>query len=328
MVLLAGALKGKQMAEVAKLGREQLDQLAEANAEALEKEIAALGLRQKGKDLDYRGFWRESEKVHEIFKKISPLKKGDRQRLWRVFSAVRAKVRSVQEKEREWKLFLQGKLDAQIGGLAEELDEILEKKTGEPEEVENLLYLVNCLKDACRGEFKSLPDTPDTAFILARMKDKTALDAEIRGKTLREIERAERFLKRTSKEKFTELKDSIQRLEADFGKISLPALKKMLRGINKEVMGPYLVKAQKLELKQIVEGMFKSFQKGAKKDESPAEKPAPGKRVLDKKGGTAEKADKITKLVDKIQAVDEKGKSKEIKVLLEELEESILGSQG
>ena len=293
------------------LSREQIKQLSDANSESLEKEIVELQILGTKADLNYRNFWLKSEEIHSIFKKINPLEKSERKRLWTFFQEVRNKVKEKQAREKEIEKSAFERASREVFALIEEIKEIISKEDREPFEVETLLFSLEQLKLAAKGDISALPDTPDKSFLIFRLKKKLKYEENLEKEIARTIRKAEKWLKNLSKKKFEEIKISLDKLESQIGSMPLSKVKKALRAISNEIFGPYLVKQQREDLKNQIVKLY--GESGKEKKEKKSEMIADLKQeeiAKDEKGSSPKKSGE--------------GKMKEIKILLEELEQSIL----
>lgn len=293
-----------------KLSREQIKQLSDANAESLQKEIVELKMLGAKEDLNYKDFWRKSEGIHSIFNKITPLEKSERRRLWILFQEVREKVKERQAKEKEVEKRVFEKTSKEIISLLEEVKEIIAKEAAEPYEVETLLFSLEQLKLVSKGDISSLPDTPEKSFIIFRLKKKLVYEENLEKEIAKTIKEADKWLKNVAKIKFEEIKASLKKLEGEIDLLPLSKLKKALKAISNEIMGPYLVKQQKEELKNQIVRLSEKMEKG-KKDNSSEKIPKEKQEAKAKEEEPAQ------------QKIGSK-KMKEVKILLEELEQSIL----
>jgi len=293
-----------------KLSREQIKQLSDANAESLQKEIVELKMLGVKEDLNYKDFWRKSEGIHSIFKKITPLEKSERRRLWILFQEVREKVKEKQAKEKEVEKRVFEKTSKEIISLLEEVKEIIAKEAAEPYEVETLLFSLEQIKLVSKGDISALPDTPEKSFIIFRLKKKLVYEENLEKEIAKTIKEADKWLKNVAKIKFEEIKASLNKLEVEIDLLPLSKLKKALKTISNEIMGPYLVKQQKEELKNQIVRLSEKMEKG-KKDNSSEKIPKEKQEAKAKEEEPAQ------------QKIGSK-KMKEVKILLEELEQSIL----
>lgn len=289
-----------------KLTKEQLKQLAEANAEALEKDIMNLQKLCESKDVNFQEFWQKSNKIHKIFKKITPIEKVDRERLWDLFLNVRLMVKQRQEKERVLKQILKERTIKEIFFLVSDAKDLIVKENKEAYEVEMLMFFIEKLESLLKGDFSSLPDTPETAFVAVRLK-KLKFDENIRKEILNTLKVGRKCLNKIADKKYRELKESIIKIANEMNKVPPLEINRHLKSIYSEITGSYLLKQQKDKLKKSIVLIL-------------------GK--LDLKGKEFESLNELkTNLIENKEKSREKTESekmKEIKILLEEIEQSIL----
>lgn len=308
------------MADQVKLSREERTQLEEANAEALEKEIAGLGDHFVKGRWDYRAFWAHSDRIHETFKKITPLKKSDRARLWDLFSDVREKVREKQDAERRYIQWLSDMRHDAVRGFIEEMEEILARPSKSDSDIEEIIYLQDSLRLMTQEGWQGFPDTPDVAMASQRMAGSPAGRdaAEMKRSALKSRKKSSQFLERGAAEKFAFLEKEIAEIEEKGGQMSQARMKSRMREIRKGILCPILLGEQKERLLRKVEGIMGASEPGLEDEAAlsgPAGRTGPGAGG-GPEGGASKPAGKI--------AGGSKRKSKpEVEALLGEIEMSL-----
>lgn len=234
------------MTKEIKLSKEEFNQLAEENAQLLNKRILLLSELLKKKNLNSKKFWIQSKEIHLLFKKITPLHNADRVHLWKLFENVREEAREKFKKEKLYEKVIEKRFEIEINSLIDELDTFIKSNTDKPSEVEYLLFLSQQLKSFLKGDFENLPDSPDLAFVLARRKGRKLLNKSLIGRIERYLIKCKTFLDTASNQKFCEIMESIQSLS----KSETPKnkTKNLMKQIRKEISHPILVKDQKEKL--------------------------------------------------------------------------------
>lgn len=247
------------------LTREQFKILALANAEMLEKEICELEKLSKERKIDYGIFWFKSSKIHELFKKIDPLLHKDRKRLWKFFAKVREDVRKKQTKEKALLSELTKRLEDEIEYLLSEVESLISNEELPPHQFEELIFCVEQLRSVIKNDFELLPDTPEIGFILARLKgQRIALSEKCIDRIFKVLRSAEKYLNDAGKKKEEELRIKIEEIGISIDKWNLKDLKQKLKEINREILGPYLVRAQKVSLKDKLVKIIEDLEKEEK----------------------------------------------------------------
>ncbi|MCX7829631.1 MAG: hypothetical protein N2445_01025 [Acidobacteria bacterium] len=291
------------------LSREQIKQLSDANAEMLEGKIFDLQLFGREKNVDFKKFWQKSEEIHSIFKKITPLEKSARKRLWTFFEKVRDDVRKRQAKEKEIEKIAFERVSNIVLCLIEEIKEIISKETSEAFEAEILLYSLEQLKSLTKGEISSLPDIPEKTFISNYLKSRNYLiDKSVQKDALGCIKEAEKWLKAISNKKFEEINVALSDLENNISQLPISKVRRIVKTLTNEILGPFLVKQQKEELKKKVEKFYENHRSQKEREER-----------KDTKG-----AIKQVEKADESSLKEKKERKKEINIILEELEKSVL----
>ncbi len=293
------------------LSREQINQLSDANAELLEKLILELQIFGKKPRINYRQFWQKSEEIHTLFKKITPLKKADRRKLWVFFEEVRKRIKERQAFEKEIEKLVPEKISTEIMLLIGEIREVISKERVEPFEIENLLFSLEQLKSVKKGDILSLPDTPERAFVVFRLKGKLKLDENLKKLMQKTIEETEKWLKLMSQNRFEEIICNIEQLKREKLQVPLPQIKKVLRTITNEIMEPYLVREQKEKLQREVKKLYEEIAELTK-----SKKPEEEQIKMEKEEDKVKEGLKLEKEKNSIM--------KEIGILLKELEQTVL----
>jgi hypothetical protein len=234
------------MTKEIKLSKEEFNQLAEENAQLLNKRILLLSELLKKKNLNSKKFWIQSKEIHLLFKKITPLHNADRVHLWKLFEDVREEAREKFKKEKLYEKVIEKRFEIEINSLIDELDTFIKSNTDKPSDVEYLLFLSQQLKSFLKGDFENLPDSPDLAFVLARRKGRKLLNKSLIGRIERYLIKCKTFLDTASNHKFLKIMESIQSLS----KSETPKnkTKNLMKQIRKEISHPILVKDQKEKL--------------------------------------------------------------------------------
>lgn len=234
------------MTKEIKLSKEEFNQLAEENAQLLNKRILLLSELLKKKNLNSKKFWIQSKEIHLLFKKITPLHNADRVHLWKLFEDVREEAREKFKKEKLYEKVIEKRFEIEINSLIDELSTLIKSDTNKPFEIEYVLFLSQQLSSLLRGDFENLPDSPDLAFVLARRKGRKLLNKSLIGRIERYLMKCQTFLDTASNQKFCEIMESIQSLS----KSETPKnkTKNLMKQIRKEISHPILVKDQKEKL--------------------------------------------------------------------------------
>lgn len=285
------------MTDQVKLSREERTQLEDANAEALGKDIAELVEHFSEGRWDYRAFWAHSDRIHETFKKITPLKKSDRARLWDLFSDAREKVREKQDAERRYSQWLSDRRREAVRGYMEEMNEILAKPSKSDSDIEEIIFLQDALRLMTQEGWQGFPDTPDVAMAAFRTAGSQAgrEAAEIKREIQKSRKKSSQFLEKGAQEKYAALEKEIAEIEDKGGRVSPARLKARLREVRKGVLSPILLGEQKERLLKRIEGMTGVPEAGqeeqAAETVSAAEKKPAAKARAE--AGSARKAEKI-----------------------------------
>ena len=272
------------MSDEVKLSREERTQLEAANAEALEKEIAELGSHYEGGRWDFKAFWLHSDRIHDIFRRITPLRKNDRARLWEAFSLAREAVREKQDEERKYQQWLFYKRKEAVEGCMEELEELLEKPSKDDSDIEQILFLQDSLKLMSEPGWQGYPDTPDAALVSMKSGRKASEkeNSEIKRLCSKLKKKAAKFLEKGAEEKFEELSRRMEEIKFKKGSMSGQKLKSRVREIRNSILCPILLRDQKeLLLKraeEIAGGKGAAGEQGHDEDEaaSPPDVPKNG----------------------------------------------------
>lgn len=280
------------MNEEVKLSREERTQLEAANAEALGNEIAGLSGHYQGGLWNYKAFWIHSDRIHDLFKRMTPLKKSDRARLWEAFTAAREVVREKQDGERRYHQWLFEKKKEAVQGCMEELEELLEKPSKEDPDIEQILFLQDSIRLMSEPGWQGYPDTPDVALLSTRLHQRASdkENSEIKRVCSKLRRKAAKFLEKGAEEKFAELTICIDRIKSERGRTGVQKLKSRLREFRNRVLCPILLREQKEQLLKRAEEMLEGA--GGLEDlarEEP-EQAAPGTPVVQDDGGNSKSA--------------------------------------
>lgn len=291
-----------------KLSKEQFKQLADANSEFLEKSIINLQKLGESKDLDFKIFWQKSNEIHKIFKGITPIEKVKREKLWKLFLNAKLMVKQRQEKERVIKQTLKERTVKEILLFLKDVKELIIKENKEVSEIELLIFFVERLKSLIKGDFESLPDTPDKAFLAVRLK-KLKFDENIREKILKTFREGKKSLQKIAEKKYDEIKETITKVANEKSKMSKSELNRWLKSINSEITSPFLLIQQKNKLKRSIASLFDQINLEKKEEEFDA---------------LNELKENLSKNKEESSQRTRSGKMKEIKLLLEEIEQTFL----
>jgi len=238
------------MTDQVKLSREEIAQLEEANAEALEREIASLAGHRAGGSWRYREFWAHAARIHDSFRRMKPLRKSDRARLWIVFTEVRELVKSRQEQERKYSEWLTGIRREAVEGVTSEVEELLASPGKEDSDIEELIHLQEAMRLMAEGDWSGFPDTPQVSLIVHRLKtNEGGRESEEIKKTLSKLRRkVSQFLDKGAAAKISEISALIGELREKGGSPASHSRKGRAREIRNSILSPMLLRDQKEKL--------------------------------------------------------------------------------
>ena len=311
------------MSDEVKLSREERTQLEAANAEALEKEIAELASHYEGGRWDFKAFWLHSDRIHDIFRRIKPLRKNDRARLWEAFSQAREAVREKQEAERRYHQWLFEKRKGSVLGCMEELEELLDRPSKEDSDIEQILFLQDSLRLMAEPGWQGYPDTPEIALVSMRrgVKASEKENAETKRLSSKLRRKAARFLEKGAEEKFRELSRRMEELKDKKAGVSGQKLKGRIREIRTAIMCPILLREQKELLLKRAEELAGGKASLEETEGGRAEATVPAEERVE--GGTRDKS-----VVPPVETDRDAAKQRDVDALLNEIEMSVARKKG